>query len=534
MRKQHIPLKDTGRFSQLICDYLSEKNSLKKFYGYFPNLENAQIQMEIKKDHYSKETRIVLVKALNSQYAKINPEKEVVKNLKLLANKNTFTVTTGHQLCLMTGPLYFIYKIISTINLCKQLKVKYPKSDFIPVYWMASEDHDFEEINTFQFQGKKIQWKREAAGAVGDLPLTDLQEALDLFENDLGNSPEVTFIKELLEKSYRRSANLSEATFKLVDQLFGSYGLIVLEPNHKDLKSLFSPIIKDELINESSFKSVTDQINLIQKNYSEKYIPQVNPREINLFYLTPQGRYRIKKDVNGFSLIGIELNFTKDTFLNILKAHPERFSPNVILRPLYQEMILPNLSYIGGGGEIAYWLQLKKNFDHYGVPFPSLLLRNSALIYSDKLKRKMDKLNLTHLDLFSKRNVLIDKKIKKISNIDLDLKFLKNQLKKQFNYLQSLVDQTDKSFEGAVNAQLKKQIKGLDYLEKRLLTAQKRKLFDHVQRLSELHNQLFPNDKLQERSLNFVTFYLEMGEQMIPLLMKCLDPLNPDFTLIEY
>ena len=124
--------------------------------------------MELKKEHYSKQSRIVLVKALNSQYAKMTPEKAVIKNLKLLANENTFTVTTGHQLCLMTGPIYFIYKIISTINLCKKLKLKYPKSEFIPVYWMASEDHDFEEINSFNFQDKKIQWKRNSAGAVGD------------------------------------------------------------------------------------------------------------------------------------------------------------------------------------------------------------------------------------------------------------------------------------------------------------------------------------------------------------------------------
>ena len=157
-----------------------------------------------------------------------------------------------------------------------------------------------------------------------------------------------------------------------------------------------------------------------------------------------------------------------------------------------------------------------------------------ALIYSNKLRKKMDKLNLTLSDLFLKREVLVNKKIKQISSIDLDLKFLKVQLNKQFNHLQSLVLQTDKSFEGAVNAQLKKQTRGIDYLEKRLLKAQKKKLSDHIQRLSILHNHLFPGDILQERISNFTVFYLEMGENMIPSLIKCLDPLNPNFTLIEY
>lgn len=534
MRKQFISLADTGRFSQLICDYLSEKKSLKEFYGVYPTLENAQIQINLKKNTYSKKTREILVKTINDQYRKIIPTKEVEKNLKLLANENTFTVTTGHQLCLMTGPIYFLYKIISTINLCRELKSKYPKLNFVPIYWMASEDHDFDEINNFKFQEKKFKWKSKSAGAVGEMNLENLQETLNLFETELGNNSEAKLIKQLLEKSYRKSANLSEATFKLVDQLFSDYGLIILEPNQKDLKSIFSTIIKDELNRESSFKNVSEQINLIKKKYDKKYTPQVNPRKTNLFYLTAEGRYRITRNNDSFSLIGNEQSFTKEVFLKILDDHPERFSPNVILRPLYQEMILPNLFYIGGAGELSYWFQLKRNFDYYKIPFPSLLLRNSALIYSGKLRKKIEKLNLSISDLFLKRDELVDKKIHQISSIDLDLKFLKVQLNKQFNHLRSLMLQTDKSFEGAVNAQLKKQTRGIDYLEKRLLKAQKKKLSDHVQRLSILHNHLFPDDSLQERISNFTVFYLEMGENMIPSLIKCLDPLNPNFTLIEY
>jgi len=534
MRKQNISLKDTGRFSQLICDYLSKNKNLQHFYGNYPNLENSQNQIELKKDSYSKRSRQILVNSLNTQYAKKSLKKEVSKNLKLLANENTFTVTTGHQLCLMTGPLYFIYKIISTINLCKQLKIKNPESDFIPVYWMASEDHDFEEINSFLFQDKTIQWKTESEGAVGNLPLTDLQKELDLFEAYLENHSDNNFIKELLEKSYRKAKNLSEATFDLVNQLFGDYGLIVIEPNKKVLKNLFAPIVKDELKNNTSFNKVTEQIDLIKKKYNKKYSPQVNPREINLFYLTSQGRFRIEKNDKGFSLNGGELDFTRDAFFKILEEHPERFSPNVILRPLFQELILPNLFFVGGASEISYWFQLKKNFDYYNLPFPSLLLRNSALIYSEKLKSKIDKLDLSMSDLFLKRNALINKKIRQISSIDLDLKFLKTKLNDQFNYLQTLANKTDKSFEGAVNAQLKKQMKGLDHLEKRLLKAQKRKLSDHVYRISLLHEQLFPNDQLQERISNFFTFYLEIGDKMIPSLINCLDPLNADFTLIEY
>ena len=176
MQTQHIPLQETGRFSQLICDYLSQKKDLQDFYSQYPDLENFQEAMDRKRVHFSKDTRSVLADVLQEQYAAVEMTKAVSNNLELLAKENTFTITTGHQLCLMTGPLYFIYKIVSTINLCKQLKTRYPKSNFVPVYWMASEDHDFEEVSSFQFQDKKIKWNTEAARAVGALPLDETPE----------------------------------------------------------------------------------------------------------------------------------------------------------------------------------------------------------------------------------------------------------------------------------------------------------------------------------------------------------------------
>jgi len=531
MRTEHISFQDTGRFSSLICDYLKEDKGLQPFYGLHPNIKNFKAQIKAKKSNFSIKNRNVLSRTLHEQYSILQPNKAVKINLNLLDKENTFTITTGHQLCLMTGPLYFLYKIISTINLCDQLKKAYPESDFIPIYWMASEDHDFEEINSFRFRDKSVFWPREAAGAVGDLPLIDLNESLDIFERDLGNSSAAQTVKKWILNSYKKGANLSEATFRLVDQLFGKYGLVVLEPNNKELKSLFSPIIREELTEYNSFESVKEQISKIQEA-RKGYSPQVNPRQINLFYLTDSGRYRIEKDGEDFILNGTDQRFKKKEFLVLVEKHPERFSPNVILRPVYQEVILPNLCYIGGGGELAYWFQLKNNFDRLKVPFPILLLRNSAIIYSEKLGKKINKLNIEKKDLFLKKNNLINKKINQISNINLD--FLKQKLNEQFDHLDILVEQTDKSFKGAVEAQKVKQFKGIEHLEKRLLKAQKRVLSDKTQRLMELHNGLFPDDTLQERTLNFIDFYLEMEDSFLPTLFKVLDPMDSNFVMIEY
>ena len=203
------------------------------------------------------------------------------------------------------------------------------------------------------------------------------------------------------------------------------------------------------------------------------------------------------------------------------------------MRPLYQEVLLPNLCYIGGGGEIAYWLQLKKFFQAQNVTFPILLLRNSAVLVSTKTAKKIEKLNLSKQDFFLKRTALINKKIRQISNIDLDLQPFKEKLQEQFTHLESLVNSTDASFAGTVAAQKQKQFNGIDTLEKRLLQAQKRKLVDHVERLSDLHETIFPRESLQERHNNFFQFYLEYGEDILPLLFESLDPLQLEFSWIE-
>src|SRR5690606_25480081 len=186
-----------------------------------------------------------------------------------------------------------------------------------------------------------------------------------------------------------------------------------------------------------------------------------------------------------------------------LHDYPERFSPNALLRPLYQEVILPNLCYIGGGGELAYWFQLKDYFKAVNIPFPILLLRNSALLVPKLLSEKLKKLNLKIEDLFLPQHELITKHTRTISQIEIDFSKQKEFLKQQFKDLYELAEKPDASVIGAVGAQEKKQLNGLNNLEQRLMKAQKRKLSEELDRVKNVQNQLFPNQSLQERHLNF-------------------------------
>jgi bacillithiol biosynthesis cysteine-adding enzyme BshC len=405
--------------------------------------------------------------------------------------------------------------------------MKHPNQNFVPIYWMATEDHDFEEINYFTFRGKKIRWNTASSGPVGRLSTSGIEAVFEVFKKEMGTSENADYIKQLFQDAYLNHQNLADATRYLANALFGKYGLVILDGDDAELKKEFAPYMKAELLFQKSHQEVQNTIAKMKP-----YDIQVNPREINLFYIEDDLRERIVFEKNINKINNTTLQFSEDELLKLLEKSPEKFSPNVILRPLYQEVILPNLCYIGGGGELAYWLELKAFFDAVEVPFPILLLRNSALLATEKQAAKADKLGLTWQHLFQKQGELTAAKTKEISEFPIDLSIQREHLKNQFHYLHVLANQTDPSFSGAVKAQEAKQLKGLDMLEKRLLKAQKRKYQDELNRMVSLQNELFPNGGLQERSANFSEFYIEYGNTLIEKLMTQLQPLENKFTIV--
>ncbi|MEY4963174.1 MAG: hypothetical protein RLZZ323_493 [Bacteroidota bacterium] len=523
-----ITYQNSGYFSSLIKDYLDQKSSLDSLYNRFPTLENFEAQLFEKSTNYNQENRKVVVSVLQKQYQNSTISKATQNNISALEQSNTFTITTGHQLNLFSGPLYFLYKIISTINLASELQTKYPNYNFVPVYWMATEDHDFEEINYFNFKGKKFHWNKEINGPVGRLSTEGLDAVFEVFAQELGSTSHAQKIKELFQKSYLDHSNLAEATRFLANELFSDYGLVILDADDANLKRVLIPYIKEELENQTSFKQVTATIEKLNE-----YSIQVNPREINLFYIENDLRERIILENGSYKVNHTDLSFSKEELFQLVETHPEKLSPNVILRPLYQEVLLPNLCYIGGGGEIAYWLELQSFFNAVNVSFPMLLVRNSVVLATEKQIKKADALLLSWTDLFSKQNDLVNQKTKALSEINLDLSDAKEQLKKQFDALYTIAKQTDDSFLGALKAQETKQIKGIENLEKRLLKAQKRKLADILERITQLQNELFPNQSLQERQTNFSEFYLDNGDTLIPALVEKLKPLEQRFVIIQ-
>ncbi len=506
MQVKSYPIESLHSFSKLLIDYLAEFPALAQFYGNTPKLEEFEKQIAGKKS-FSYSNRAVLHEIIKGQYHEIGQEVEIDSIL----DENTYTVTTGHQLNIFTGPLYVIYKIVSTINLAKKLKATYPKAHFIPVYWLATEDHDWDEINHFYWLGKKFEIATLQNGAVGRFSLSE-------FEPFLKELP--TTIPAFLD-AYAQAKNLSQAVRMYMHELFGDQGLICLDADDARLKSIFTPIVLADLFDHSHLASVENATKLLSEM---GYKTQINAREINLFYLMDGVRERIEKRGDIYQVLNTTTTFsTKELQVEVAKF-PERFSPNVVLRPLYQEMILPNLAYIGGPAEVGYWLQLKGIFDLHQVPFPILLPRNFAIILRKKHQEKISQLGVGLTDLFLDDFALNRKFVSNQSEHVLDCQSEINLINPIFNVLAKRVKLVDSTLEASVKAEFKRMENGLDRIGKKLKRAEERNHETSIRQLNQLKVDLFPEGEWQERHENLLNYYMEQPA-FIQQLLDTFDPL---------
>lgn len=493
MRTETIPLDETDCFSQFFIDYITQKKELAPFYAAFPSVQN--FKEAIASRNFPDKNRKMLIEVLKEQYAGVSISSSVSQNIDLLGKSKTFTITTGHQLNIFTGPLYFIYKIVTVINACKTLKQAYPDYSFVPVYWMASEDHDFEEINHFFLEGKKYEWQTDQKGAVGHFDPSGLKEIAAKLPKGAG------FFKEAYSQK-----TLAEAVRSYVNHLFSEEGLIVVDADHARLKTLFSHVMESDLFDhtpEALVAKTSSSLNDLG------YKTQLNVRQINFFYLNQGVRERIEKTDDGFKVVYTDLKFSEDEMRNLIKKHPERFSPNVILRPLYQETILPNLAYVGGPSEAVYWLQLQAVFNHFKTAFPLLMPRNFALVIPEAASTKWDKTGLSQNDLFLSTEAAFDKWVK--ANCDHDISYgseLKKlaEVEKDLKDKASVVDPTLTQHIEALHATYSKRI---EKAEKKLVRAEKRLHEDRKKQIEAVKESLFPGGSLQERRDNFLNFYLK-------------------------
>lgn len=476
------------------------------------SIKNIETRILEKRSSFSMEQRTILKHELSLQLQDVALSEAQVKNLELLTHPNTFTVTTGHQLNLFTGPVFFIYKILQTVKTCEYLKTQFPSQYFVPMYWMATEDHDFEEINHFKTETHYYEMNEKSGGAVGRIKITDIH-FIPEFEKEFKDSVFGTELIMMLKEAYQQGKTLTQAIRTLVNRIFSEVGLLMIDGDSVPLKAQMKQIFKEELLN-SELKNVTEQkVEFLKSKYGKV---QVNPRDINLFYLS-ETRNRIELQGEKFEVVDTDISFSKEELLKELEDHPENFSPNALLRPVYQEKVLPNIAYVGGNAEVMYWLELKDYFRKVDIIFPVLIPRNSMLFIKEKTLGKIEKLNLDVEDFLHSFASIVQKKLLQNNEILQLLAEQENILQEQFEQLKQGSEKTHFSFGNMVKAEEARQRKSFLRLKKRLLRAEKIKQQELLERLENLFLDVHPGKTWQERVLNFSVWYADFGKEWLDI-----------------
>ncbi|MCY0969521.1 bacillithiol biosynthesis cysteine-adding enzyme BshC [Chryseobacterium wangxinyae] len=511
-----IAFNDIESIPQLVKDFLNQE--IEGFENNTFSFDHFAQQIHKKQNSFNNFQREIIFKAFKDQLSNLKLSNKQKENIDSLRSANTFTITTGHQLNLFSGPVFFVYKILQTIKTCTKLKQKFPDFNFVPVYWMASEDHDFAEINHFKTENHYYEINGKSGGAVGRIEINDTF-FISEFEKEFKDSIFGTELILMLKEAYKVGNTLTEAIQILVNRLFSEFGLLILDGNSRGLKNQIKEIFKDELINFSLHKTSKEKVDFLTEKYGKV---QVNPREINLFYLS-ETRDRIDFDGEKFIIVDTNKTFTKEEILSELENYPEKFSPNALMRPVYQEKILPNLAYIGGNAEIMYWLELKDYFEKMSIPFPILIPRNSMLFIKEKVLGKIEKLDLKIEDFFQNFTKITNAKILQNNSILESLDEKENSLIHNFSELKSLAETTEKSFGNMVKAEEVRQLKSFKRMKKRLLHAEKIKQNELLERLEMLFLDVHPAKTWQERIFNFSVFFADYGYSW---LESCLEEME--------
>ena len=521
----HVPFDKVRQFTKRDKDYQIHPEIFGEFIKYEPS-ESGLLQAINERNKYPVD-RTQLVNTIRAQYENSILTTKQSNYIDSLLDEGTFTVITAHQPALFTGPFYYITKIISAIVLAKKLSESSGKT-IVPVFINGSEDHDFEEVNHLTLYGKKVIWDNAEQGPVGRKSLEGLEESLSQFSEILGESEQALQISSVFKKAIEKAHNYNEFVFYFLNDLFGKYGLIVVNTDDQKLKQLFIPVIKKEI---KEFKSHTIVLETQQKLEALGYKPQAHAREINFFYIQKGMRERIVLEEGMYKVLNSDIKWNEKEIMDEIDNHPDRFSPNVVLRPVYQEFIFPNIAYVGGGGELAYWQERKTLMEYFNVFMPVLIRRNSTLFIPKSINKTISKLNLEWIDFFNDLHTVIQSYVKSVSTVSPELNDQKSGISEIFDQIAEKSAHIDKGLKDSIEVEKHKVLKQMEHLEAKLVRALKKNEEVSVNQITNIYHKLFPNDGMQERVDNFFQYYLNFGEELLEIMFKELNPLNKDLLV---
>lgn len=533
-----LPYNNLPDFNDLFLDYIDEFEKVKKYYKYNYRDDNEFLNALIKKKNtYLKDsefTREDLCITLITQNKFFNSTEKTYENIELLKSSNTFAIVTGQQVGLMTGPIYTILKALNAIQLANKLNHKFKDYNFVPVFWLEAEDHDFLEINNINLLTKENEVKfiqyfgleGEQEKYVKPTGTIVLDEKIDEFKDEIrSNLIETDFTEtvfDYINRSYKTGIDLKTAFARLLNYFLKDEGLIFIDPSEKDLKIPLISIFRKEL---SSYPALCEKVIISSAEMEHEYDPIIKPKPINLFYTHNGNRYLIEpKDGESYGLKNSRQKFTKDEMLLVLKANPELFSPNVLLRPVCQDTILPTIAYVGGPSEVAYFAQIKDAYDFFETPMPVIYPRTSITIIEKRVETFLEKNKLKILDLFHPKDTA-RRMVEKFSEMNIEELFSSyvDELNAVFYQFKQKLELIDKNLINTLDKKDQQYKDSLNVLKEKFLTSYLNQNEIVTKQLNKILSVVFPENTLQERSLNIIYFLNKYGMDFIQHLKDNID-----------
>lgn len=538
-----INFSDIAGHSNIFLDYLNEFENVEKYFKLNFRKKNDysyvfESLLQKQRPHKNK-----IVSIISNQYSGLKLSNQTDFNINLLKKDNTIAIVTGQQLGLMGGPLYTFYKIITAIKLADFFNSKYEAYNFVPVFWLEGDDHDFEEVRSFTIinkdndlqnvmydDGHDEEYNR---GSIGKLGIN--KNIRDVFK-ELNESLRGTeFTDDILDKLYsfyNEESTFKSAFKKLLHHLFDEYGLIIFDPQEKQVKELLKPVFKYEIENFRTHANISVERSA---ELEDVYHAQVKVKPLNLFYSDESGRHPLEPSENEFKLKGKKKRFTKEDLLDYIDTYPENFSPNVVLRPIAQDYLIPTGIYVGGPGEISYFAQVIPFYSEFDVIQPILYPRISATIVEKSATKIMSKFNLDYSDFYFGEQYVTDKVVKDLESVKVskEIKQTSKTIEDSFNSLNDKLLEVDPTLKGVLEKSKGRIMQTLETLEDKTSKAQEKKYETSIRQVGKAIDLLYPYAKLQERELNFIYFVNKYGMDFLKLLYNQLALNKFEHQIIE-
>jgi bacillithiol biosynthesis cysteine-adding enzyme BshC len=512
------------RTSRLFNDYLYNFDRVSRFYQ--PSgLDVSALVARAPKVAAQTFSRDAVADALADQNALAGASDLTFANIDRLRQKDSVVVITGQQAGLFTGPLYTVFKALTAIKLAEHLRAH--GLNVVPMFWVASEDHDFEEVNHTRLINREGQLvtityagcSPKEGKPVGHVKLNEkISENIDQMVAALPESEFMPRLVEDLRDSYKAGANFADAFGSMMIKLFGKFGVVLINPLDDRLKAVAGEIYAGAMSNAPEFASRL--LNATAQLEASGYHAQVyaNAEAAPLFMLDEGRRTAMtRRDDGRFYLKGSEKSFGAAELLETVRRCPSCFSPNVTLRPIVQDFLLPTLAYIGGPAEIAYFAQLRPNYGLLNRVDPVALPRASFTLIEKRHAKTMSKYDIKFTDLFAGFEEVMKMVVER--SLDQNTATVFDEIEKvfddQLDKLNASLTAVDSTLADALKGGREKILYQLHNLRTRFVHNRGKRDETTRQQIERLFAALYPNKNLQEREINVFYFLARYGYELI-------------------